>query len=104
MICRELLDSESCAASIVSATGFIHTIDFDDIAKRGKLQNFTVGAFSDDGELMSKAEACDFKTNFYGEYVPTLAVGGVVTRPEFRRSGGVRACFEYLFAHAAEHG
>lgn len=51
-------------------------------------------AFHDDGEMMSTLTISDFAIHFDGHCCPMGGVGGVATLPEFRRRGGIRACFE----------
>ena len=98
MIIRALREDEAYKAAMADALAFQILRDIEQKKKDGRLGNFAVGAFEDDGEtLMGKIEVCPFQTNFYGEYVKAMCVGGVATRPEYRRAGCIRRCFEYLF-------
>lgn len=51
-------------------------------------------AFDGAGEMMSTFTISDFTIHFDGHCCPMGGIGGVATLPEFRRRGGIRACFE----------
>ncbi len=68
-----------------------------------KYENIAV--YSDDGEIrMSSAGVKTCQSRYCGKYINTLAVGGVGTPPEYRRSGHVRKIFDELFQMAPERG
>ena len=50
-------------------------------------------AFTEGGEMMSTLSVTDFEVNFDGQRCKMGGVGGVATPPQFRRRGGIRACF-----------
>lgn len=50
-------------------------------------------AFTEEGEMMSTLSVTDFAVNFDGQRCKMGGVGGVATPPQFRRRGGIRACF-----------
>lgn len=51
-------------------------------------------AFDDGGEMMSTFTISDFSIYFDDHCCRMGGIGGVATLPEFRRRGGIRACFE----------
>ena len=52
-------------------------------------------AFEDDDQtMMSSFIAIPYQVNFDGHTVGMGGIGGVTTLPEYRKRGGVRACFE----------
>ena len=52
-------------------------------------------AFEDDDQtMMSTFIAIPYRANFDGHDVDMIGIGGVSTLPQYRRQGGVRACFE----------
>lgn len=52
-------------------------------------------AFEDDDKtMMSTFIAIPYSANFDGHSVKMTGIGGVATLPQYRRRGGVRACFE----------
>lgn len=51
-------------------------------------------AYDDCGEMMSTFTISDYIIHFDGHSCLMGGVGGVATLPEFRRRGGIRACFE----------
>ena len=98
MIIRELREEEAYKCAMANALAFHFHSDIEKIKAEGRIKNFVVGAFEDDGEtLMGKVEVNRFKSNFYGDYVEAMCVGGVATRPECRRAGCIRRCFQYIF-------
>lgn len=50
-------------------------------------------AFDDDGEMMSNFTIPDFQVQFDGSVCRMGGIGGVATLPQYRRRGGIRACF-----------
>ncbi|MGN0976968.1 MAG: enhanced intracellular survival protein Eis [Faecousia sp.] len=51
-------------------------------------------AYDDGGHMMSTFTISDFPVRFDGCVCRMGGVGGVATLPEYRRRGGIRACFE----------
>lgn len=51
-------------------------------------------AFTDSGEMMSTFTISDFSIHFDGNVCKMGGIGGVATLPQYRRRGGIRACFE----------
>ncbi len=54
------------------------------------------GYFLDTGEMTSAMAANHYTVNFSGHDVPFVGIGGVVTLPEYRRTGAIRKIFEKL--------
>lgn len=96
MVTRLLTKDDIEQFSQVSSTAYIHDAaetEFDETKD-------IFGTFTDDGILISQIE-CGFKNNIYGKNVlKCAAVGGVASRPELRRMGGVRATFKAVFENA----
>lgn len=51
-------------------------------------------AFDEDGEMMSTFTVSDFTVQFDGSPCKMGGIGGVATLPQYRRRGGIRACFQ----------
>ena len=51
-------------------------------------------AFDEDGQMMSTFTISDFDIQFDGHVCAMGGVGGVATLPQYRRRGGIRACFQ----------
>lgn len=51
-------------------------------------------AYTDDGDMMSTLTINDYRMNFDGKECRMAGVGGVATLPQYRRNGGIRACFQ----------
>ncbi len=101
MITRKLLkETDFRQFSEVSASAYIHNIEettFED-------DKDIFGTFLDNGTLISQIE-CGFIPLFYdGKPIICAAVGGVASKPEYRRLGGVRETFNGVFAHSLNNG
>ncbi len=96
MIARLLTKSDLEQFSQVSSTAYIH----DAAETTFEEEKDIFGTFTDDGILISQIE-CGFKTCWYGEApLKCAAVGGVASRPDYRRLGGVRNTFRAVFENA----
>lgn len=51
-------------------------------------------AYTDDGDMMSNFTIPSYTVNFDGSSCLMAGIGGVATLPQYRRQGGIRACFE----------
>jgi len=104
MIIRQLREDEYCKSQILFSTAFNYPFDAQ-AHKEDKLTTETWGAFLDDGEtLTSMIYPNTYSCRYGNTYLPCLAIGGVATLPQYRRSGGIRAIFEKLFDMAPERG
>ncbi|MDF2538689.1 MAG: hypothetical protein K0S76_1710 [Herbinix sp.] len=62
-------------------------------------------AFEDDDRtMMSDFIVTPFPVNFDGNRCTMTGIGGVATLPQYRRSGGIRACFEAALPSMFEDG
>lgn len=61
-------------------------------------------ALDDDGEMMSNFTVGDFPINFDGRTCRMGGVGGVATLPQYRRRGGIRACFQAALPELYQEG
>lgn len=98
MISRLLTKADLEQFSQVSSTAYIHDAAETEFNETKDI----FGTFIDDGTLISQIE-CSFKTCWYGEVpIKCAAVGGVASRPDYRRLGGVRATFDAVFKNALQ--
>ena len=82
-----------------------YRIEFKKDDKTGAPGRYRMSVFSADlAEPVSWLSARTEKTIYCGKTLSTLIVGGVGTRPEYRRRGYVRAMMEQLFLMAPEMG
>ena len=102
MFVRKLTQADARKADEVCSSAFICSVDDEPKLEEGVTY---YGAFLDDGEtLFSQIEVYN-KDCFYGSGLLKCAgVGGVATKPEYRRRGGVRANFQKLFDDSAADG
>jgi Predicted acetyltransferase involved in intracellular survival and related acetyltransferases len=102
MIIRPLRPDEARKLNAVSSIAFNFSADLE---KEDKITSEVLGAFLDDGEtIMSVIFPNNYKSNYCGEFLPCVGIGGVATLPEHRRGGGVRAIFDEIFRLAPERG
>jgi len=102
MIVRRLRPDEGRKLNAVSSIAFNFSADLE---KDDPVNGEVLGAFLDDGEtIMSVIFPNNYKSNFCGEFLPCVGIGGVATLPEYRRGGGVRAIFDEIFRLAPERG
>ena len=59
---------------------------------------------TDDGREMTHATVSTRMTRYAGGWIPTMTIGGVGTRPQYRRQGCVRKLLEQLLPAARENG
>lgn len=82
-----------------------YRIEFKQDDTSGSSGRYRMAVFAKDlAEPVSWLSARTEKTSYCGKTLSTLIVGGVGTRPEYRRQGHVRAMMEQLFARAPEMG
>lgn len=58
----------------------------------------------DDRTMTSSFAAIPYQANFDGHTVGMMGIGGVATLPQYRRQGGIRACFEHALPDFYEKG
>lgn len=93
MIIRFLNEKDISEFNKVSSSAFIWKVDPNADNKLPETAA-VIGAFADDGKtLMAITECNDFKNYFGRGLLNCVGVGGVATKPEFRRMGGVRRLF-----------
>lgn len=101
MIVRKLTLDDYAQFSEVSASAYIY--NSEETTFEENVDNF--GAFIDDGKTLISQLECGFKHNFYcGKKIGCAAIGGVASKPEYRRMGGVRAVFNTVLQHAINKG
>lgn len=99
MIIRRLEEKDIQQHNEVSSSCFIWQVgESDDSLPEGIL----LGAFLDDNKtLMSNLECITFPVYFKQLTLKCLGIGGVATKPEYRRGGLVRALFDEAFRMSA---
>lgn len=85
----------------VSASSFIHNIEETEFE-----EDFDIfGAFINDGKTLISQMECSFRESIYCKTpLICVGVGGVASKPEYRRLGGVREIFNKVFTYAREKG
>lgn len=102
MIVRKLREDEGAKLDAVSSIAFNFSSDLNEAEP---LKNEVLGAFLDDGEtITSVIHPNSYMSNYCGEFLPCVGIGGVASLPEYRRGGGVRAIFNEIFRLAPERG
>lgn len=96
MIIRQITPPDAAQHNMVASQAYICKI------KPEELNDFPTtplyGAFADDNStLMAQLEINNMKSRFCGNQLKCVGIGGVATKPEFRRAGAVRRLFDYVF-------
>ena len=100
MLTRKLTNDDSQQFAEVFATAYIS--DASTVKMNPKNEFF--GTFTDDNLLISQME-CGYLDCFYGNSkLKCATIGGVASRPESRRMGGVRLTFDAVFENAINNG
>lgn len=101
MITRKLTKDDYKQFSEVSASAYIYNIEETDFEE--DVENF--GAFINDGKTLISQLECGVKENYYdNKTLKCAAIGGVASKPEYRRMGGVRKLFNDVFRYAYDNG
>jgi predicted acetyltransferase len=104
MIIRCLNENDVGEYNKVSSSAFIWKVD-PEIDNKLPDDACVLGAFSDDNKtLMALAECLDFKNYFGRGMLGCVGIGGVATKPEYRRMGGVRRIFSEVERLSSERG
>lgn len=104
MIIRTLRTDENGKANEVRSLGYVFSIDIEQEEKIS-LPVEMIGAFlDDDATLIAMVHILEYQVVRQGRYVPTLGIGGVATRPEYRRMQAIRKIMDKIFEMAPERG
>ena len=102
MIIRRLREDENGQLNEVESLSFLYSADVRDAAEHPLLSE-VYGAFTDDDQTLMSAIFTPEYHSWCGDItLPSVGIGGVATRPEYRRSGGIRAIFNEIFRLAPE--
>lgn len=83
----------------VSAASFIWKFDAE---VDNEVEAPVLAAFNG-GELVAGAEMFEFKTNYCGKVLNSINISGICSKPEARRTGGVKAIFDEIGKTAVEN-
>ncbi len=101
MITRKLTKDDYKQFSEVSASAYIYNVEETDFEE--DVDNF--GAFINDGKTLISQLECGLRDNYYDNTtIKCAAIGGVASKPEYRRMGGVRTLFNATLKYARENG
>ncbi len=100
MIIRLLTENDNIAHEKVASQAWCFTTDFKDLSLPAQI---VPGAFDEEtGELMADMEIYDRKVTFAGGELSCAAIGGVASKPEYRRRGAIRAIMNEVGGALAE--
>ena len=101
MITRKLTKDDYKQFSEVSASAYIYNVEETEFEE--DVDNF--GTFINNGNTLISQLECGEKENFYDNTtLKCAAIGGVASKPEYRRMGGVRKLFNDVFRYAYDNG
>lgn len=96
MIIRKPTQNDILSHLAISSQAFIYPVDKKEI-ENVKISEL-ICAFDDDNKTMFADMEVNTKFNYFcGNKLRCAAVGGVASKPEYRRKGAVRELFNYLF-------
>lgn len=89
MIIRLLTENDNIAHEKIASQAWCFTTDFKDLTLPAQIMP---GAFDEKtGALMADMEVYDRRLAFNGSALSCAAIGGVASKPEYRRRGAIRA-------------
>ncbi|MDD4797102.1 MAG: GNAT family N-acetyltransferase [Eubacteriales bacterium] len=106
---RPITQQEYPAFSDLQAHSFFFARDYEKLQEyarqEGGDKHVTArGAFSDDGKLMAGMDLLPYTQQFDGHWVGMGGIGGVCTKPEYRRQGHIRQLFRLVFEEMYQRG
>lgn len=105
MIARQITQAEEARADELFAVAFEQPLDR---AQAPTPREFAFAgrwaAFGEAGQMMSTFSVTDFTVNFDGGAYRMGGIGGVATLPQYRRQGGIRACFQAALPALYQNG
>lgn len=100
MIIRLLTENDNIAHEKIASQAWCFTTDFKDLTLPAQI---IPGAFDEEtGELMADMEVYDRRVSFNGTALSCAAIGGVASKPEYRRRGAIRAIMNEVGGALAE--
>ncbi|MCL2513429.1 MAG: GNAT family N-acetyltransferase, partial [Oscillospiraceae bacterium] len=103
MIIRYIKKEDQEEFCKTSSAAFIWEMSDDDLKDYPEEQ--VLAAFCDDNKtIMAQIEVLPFKNIFCGKHLLSSGIGGVASRPEYRRQGAVRKLFLEYFDQAVAEG
>lgn len=100
---RKIRADEFQSAIRIQAQAFHYQNFKDEVNDTGDKHRYVYAAM--DGEFMAASlVASPHSVNYYGQYVPMTAVGGVACLPEYRRGGHMRNLLTYTLQDAKNRG
>ena len=100
---RFLTPEDHAACMRLSSVTWLHSVDPEEPEENWPPVP-TLGYFTDDGDLASIIEENPFSVMYDGAQVPYIGIGGVATKPEYRRIGSIRKLFTAMLQSAYEKG
>ena len=105
MIVRKITEAEEARADELFAIAFEQALDRTRTPDpEGPRRAVQWAAFGPDGEMMSTFCVTRFTVNFDGGAFRMGGIGGVATLPQYRRKGGIRACFQAALPDLYQEG
>lgn len=101
---RKIRADELIASGRIMAQAF-HAQSFREAENEsGREHEYTYGAVDENGFMAATLCAPPHSVNYFGQYVPMAAVGGVASLPEYRRGGHMRRLITFMLQDAKARG
>ena len=102
MVIRRLRENENGQLNEVESLAFLYSADVREAAEH-PLHSEVYGSFTDDDQtLMAAIFTAEYHSWCGNMTLPSVGIGGVATRPEYRRAGAIRSIFQEIFRLAPE--
>lgn len=94
MLVRPITKEERLQSAQLFAIAFESPFDPNDLTPFAENPCIWAAFDEESGEMMSTVYVTDYRVQFDGDRYKMGGIGGVASLPQYRRAGGIRACFQ----------
>lgn len=94
MLVRPITKEERLQSAQLFAIAFESPFDPNDLTPFAEIPCIWAAFDEESGEMMSTVYVTDYRVQFDGGRYKMGGIGGVASLPQYRRAGGIRACFQ----------
>ena len=94
MLVRPITKEERLQSAQLFAIAFESPFDPNDLTPFAENPCIWAAFDEESGEMMSTVYVTDYRVQFDGGRYKMGGIGGVASLPQYRRAGGIRACFQ----------
>ena len=97
MLVRPITKEERLQSAQLFAIAFESPFDPNDLTPFAENPCIWAAFDEESGEMMSTVYVTDYRVQFDGDRYKMGGIGGVASLPQYRRAGGIRACFQKFY-------